>query len=94
MKFKYVKKPLTFEMKKISDIKLSCPGSAEIKRPKPEYVLCPKCKAEIEIWSDEVQAECEECGAVVRKDRGNLCINWCEFADKCVGEEKLKELKG
>ncbi|NOZ58545.1 MAG: hypothetical protein GXO66_03065 [Euryarchaeota archaeon] len=78
----------------ISAIKASCPGSEEIKRPKPEYVLCPNCKAEVEIWTDESEAECEECGTIVKKTRENLCINWCEYAEKCVGSEKLKALRG
>ncbi|NOZ82621.1 MAG: hypothetical protein GXN98_02210 [Euryarchaeota archaeon] len=55
---------------------------------------CPKCGAEVEIWSDETEAECEECGTVVKKTRENLCINWCEYAEKCVGSEKLKALRG
>ena len=80
-------------MKDIEEIRYSCPGSTEIKRPKPEYVTCSKCKSEVEIWTDEAQTNCEDCGTIVTKDRGSLCINWCEFADKCVGEDKLKELK-
>jgi DNA-directed RNA polymerase subunit RPC12/RpoP len=77
-----------------SKLRFSCPGSSEIKRPKPEYLPCPKCGAEVEIWTDEAQAECEECGTSVRKDRSNLCISWCEHAEKCVGEDKLRQLKG
>ncbi|WP_456473751.1 phosphohydrolase [Candidatus Pyrohabitans sp.] len=78
----------------INAIKSSCPGSTEIKRPKPEYVLCPSCRAEVEIWSDEAEAECEECGTIVRRTRDNLCINWCEYAEKCVGGDKLRALRG
>ncbi len=78
----------------IEQIRLKCPGSEEIKRPKPEYVLCPNCKSEVEIWSDETEAECEECGTLVKKTRDNLCVNWCEYAEKCVGTEKLSKLKG
>ncbi len=78
----------------VGKLRASCPGSTEIKRPKPEYVLCPNCKSEVEIWSDEAEAECEECGTVVKKTRDNLCINWCEYAEKCVGEEKFRQLKG
>ncbi len=78
----------------IGKLRSSCPGSTEIKRPKPEYMICSKCKSEVEIWSDEVEAECEECGTIVKKTRDNLCINWCEYAEKCIGKEKLSALKG
>ncbi|GCC10670.1 hypothetical protein IPdc08_00703 [archaeon] len=78
----------------IGKLRSSCPGSTEIKRPKPEYMICSKCKSEVEIWSDEVEAECEECGTIVKKTRDNLCINWCEYAEKCIGKEKLNALKG
>lgn len=76
----------------VSKWRESCPGSNEIKRPKPEYLLCPNCKSEVEIWTDETEAECEECGEVVKKTRENLCIEWCEYAEECVGREKFEEL--
>ncbi|GBE55132.1 MAG TPA: hypothetical protein ENH28_03525 [Euryarchaeota archaeon] len=78
----------------IDKLRSSCPGSTEIKRPKPEYVICPKCKSEVEIWSDEAEAKCEECGTIVKKTRDNLCINWCKYAEECIGKEKLSALKG
>ncbi len=71
-----------------------CPGSQDIKRPKPEYLKCHKCGAEVEIWSDELNAECEDCGAVNDRERKATCLDWCKFAVECVGEEKYKKWKG
>jgi hypothetical protein len=70
---------------------LKCPGSSGVLRPTIELLPCPKCGREVEIFTDETRAECE-CGGVVYRDL-NSCIEWCSFAEKCVGEEKYKELK-
>lgn len=75
------------------NLRMSCPGSEEIRRPAPEYLKCPKCQSEVEIWTDEKVAECENCGTKVSRDRDNLCINWCDMAEKCVGTEKYLALK-
>jgi hypothetical protein len=71
-----------------------CPGSIAIKNPVPDYVECPWCKGEVEIWSDEVKATCPNCKMSVFKDRGASCIDWCQHAEKCVGTETLKRLRG
>lgn len=80
-------------MPDIKEFKIECPGSAEIKRPSPEYLKCHKCGAEVEIWSDELEAKCEECGAVTSRERKNVCIDWCSYAEECIGEEKYKTWK-
>jgi len=69
-----------------------CPGAASIRQPKPEYVKCPECGGEVEIWSDELGAECE-CGAHVSRDVES-CIKWCKHAKECIGEEKYNKLVG
>ncbi|MBN2517695.1 MAG: hypothetical protein JXB14_02525 [Candidatus Altiarchaeota archaeon] len=61
-----------------------------MKRPVPEYVKCPKCGKELEIWSDELGVECE-CGNKVSRDVES-CIKWCDHARECLGEEKYNEL--
>ncbi len=71
---------------------MKCPGSSSIIRPKPEYVICPNCGEEVEIWSDEVVGVCDNCGAEVRKSLDNVCINWCKYAEKCIGEDKYREI--
>ncbi len=64
-----------------------CPGADDIKRPKPELRTCPGCGSEIEIWSDEENANCGKCGKTVYNDR-NLCVQWCEHVEKCIGNTK------
>lgn len=74
-------------------LKDSCPGSNEIKQPKPEDITCRSCGGTVEIWSDETDARCKTCGTVNSRILGPSCIEWCAFAKECVGEDKYKRLK-
>lgn len=60
----------------------TCPGISNFIRPKPEFITCSTCKKEVEIWTDETEAECSNCGAKVSRDMQS-CLDWCEYADKC-----------
>ncbi|MCK5140351.1 MAG: hypothetical protein KAQ85_10950 [Thermodesulfovibrionia bacterium] len=71
----------------------SCPGSKEIKKPKPEDMKCHNCGKVIEIWSDETEVKCRYCGKKNSRHMGPTCIDWCAFAKECVGEEKYNRLK-
>ena len=42
--------------------KEGCPGSAEIRTPSPEEIICFWCDARNEIWSDESEMKCKNCG--------------------------------
>jgi len=68
-----------------------CPGSTDIKSPKPTFVKCPGCGGEVEIWTDEVKASCS-CGAVVFREQTPSCIEWCPHAKDCVDIKKYEEL--
>ncbi len=35
--------------------------------PVPEFITCPKCGGEIELWSDEEETACSFCGQKVFK---------------------------
>ncbi|MCG6550753.1 MAG: hypothetical protein L7F77_00390 [Candidatus Magnetominusculus sp. LBB02] len=35
----------------------------------PNVVECPSCGAELEMWSDEDEARCKTCDAVVTRSR-------------------------
>jgi len=72
--------------------KEGCPGSAEIRSPKPEDIRCQKCGEKIEIWSDEPDIACKKCGYLNARPIGTSCIEWCAFAKDCVGAEKLERL--
>jgi DNA-directed RNA polymerase subunit RPC12/RpoP len=71
----------------------SCPGSKIFKDVRPEYLGCPHCGKEIELWSDELVVRCKNCGNYVSKRRGASCIDWCRFARECVGAQKYARLQ-
>ncbi len=72
----------------------SCPGARLFREVRPEYLSCPHCGAEVEIWSDELVARCLQCGHAVPRERGASCIDWCAHAAECVGAQKLRRLRG
>lgn len=74
-------------------LKNECPGSKEIRFPKPEEISCFYCGADVEIWSDETETTCKSCGKSVSRDLGPTCLDWCAFARECVGEEKYRRIK-
>jgi len=70
----------------------TCPGLEAFLRPKPEYVACPNCGSDVEIWSDENETECLNCGSKVSRNLPS-CLDWCEFADKCrqiIAQKKVE----
>ena len=70
-----------------------CPGAVNIREVTPEEITCPQCGEEVEIWSDELTARCTHCGARVSREQGPSCIDWCAFAEECIGTEKYSRLK-
>lgn len=57
-------------------------------------VECPKCRAPIEFFKDEVKHRCKNCEEVVFNDRMDLgCAKWCPSAASCVGPENVKALE-
>ncbi len=71
----------------------SCPGSRTIREPIPEYIKCPDCGAEVEIWTDELKATCRNCGGKVYRAQQASCIDWCPHAKECVGPEVYERLR-
>lgn len=53
---------------------------------------CPRCGHTVEIFSIDVSVKCENCGFEVYNDALN-CVQWCKYAEKCVGPETYKHLK-
>ncbi len=47
---------------------------------------CPNCGAMIELFSIDTEMACERCGFVVYNDTLS-CVQWCKYAEKCVGPE-------
>ncbi|MBI4303282.1 MAG: hemerythrin domain-containing protein [Chloroflexi bacterium] len=71
----------------------SCPGSVKIREPRPEYINCPDCGTEVEIWTDELKATCPKCRKKVYRALQVSCIDWCPHAKECVGPEVYERLK-
>ena len=71
----------------------SCPGSQALKNPTPEDIACSSCGAELEIWTDEFQVRCKRCGTINLRKRGPSCIDWCSFAESCIGSDLYRKLK-
>lgn len=70
----------------------NCPGAVTFREVRPEYILCPECGNEVEIWSDEMVARCRQCGSLVSRERGASCIDWCVYAKECIGLAKYERL--
>ena len=69
-----------------------CPGAKQFTQPTPEFYPCPWCGAEVEIWSDEIEAKCPECKRPLTRDRIQGCIDHCEMARECLGAERYDRL--
>ena len=48
--------------------------------------VCPRCGEIIELFSIDTEVACEYCGFVAYNDTLS-CVQWCQYAKKCVGEE-------
>ena len=64
-----------------------CPGSQRFSQPQPENIMCPYCKGEVEIWTDEMKTVCCHCKKTIVKGEMPSCMDWCKYAKKCLGEE-------
>lgn len=73
-------------------MKDKCPGSAIIKSPVPEELVCYVCHFTNEIWSDEPEMYCKNCGSLITRDMPPSCILWCPSARQCIGDEKYEKL--
>ena len=63
-------------------------------RPKTPTIIekvCPNCGHEIELFSIDTQMLCEHCGFVAYNDTLS-CVQWCQYAKQCVGEEMYESM--
>ena len=72
-------------------MKIKCPGADSFIKPHPEFINCPYCRKEIEIWSDEAQIKCGSCGKIVKRTNLQSCLDWCKYATECIGGDKYKK---
>jgi len=71
---------------------LKCPG-IDIRNLRVEEQVCKKCGYTVEIFSNELMVICPRCKAKIYREEIPSCIDWCNYARQCIGEEKYKELK-
>ena len=69
-----------------------CPGTKTILMPTIKIKKCPECGEEVEVISTDLQTKCPGCGFTIYNDTMS-CIEWCEYAKECVGEEMYNRLK-
>lgn len=65
-----------------------CQGKKDITL---EEKKCPRCGHDVEIFSVDTEVHCEHCGFVIYNDALN-CVQWCEYARKCVGDEMYEHM--
>ena len=53
--------------------------------------VCPQCGHIIELFSIDTQVPCDNCGFVAYNDTLS-CVQWCQYAKDCVGEEMYNQL--
>lgn len=64
---------------------------ARPRTPTIQEKVCPQCGNLIEMFSIDTQMPCEHCGFVAYNDTLS-CVQWCEHAKKCVGEEMYNQM--
>ena len=67
----------------------SCQG-----KPRTPTIIektCPRCGAEIEMFSIDTEVACENCGFVAYNDTLS-CVQWCQYARQCVGDEMYEHM--
>jgi len=45
-----------------------CPGAKLRNLAYPDTILCPHCKEDVEIWSDEKETICDNCNQKVVRE--------------------------
>lgn len=69
-----------------------CPGAADMRTPTLKIKNCPECGGEVEIFSTDINVKCKKCGFAVYNNIES-CVQWCLYAEECVGEELYNKLK-
>ena len=53
--------------------------------------VCPNCGETIELFSIDTERACEHCGFVAYNDTLS-CVQWCQYARKCVGDAMYEHM--
>ena len=68
-----------------------CPGSSFLRTPTLEIKTCPECGGEVEIFSTDPNVLCGKCNFTIYNNIES-CIQWCQYAKDCVGENVYNKL--
>ena len=60
--------------------------------PQLDIKTCPQCGAPVEVFSVDDAVVCDACGFTVYNDVQS-CVQWCEHARLCVGDELYFKMK-
>ena len=69
-----------------------CPGAANIRTPTISIRKCPKCGAEVELFSTDMKVDCPGCGRPVFNNISS-CALYCEHAEQCLGREAYEKAR-
>jgi len=69
-----------------------CPGTFNLRTPTIKIKKCPECGNDVEVFSTDIKVKCDKCGFTVYNDL-RTCVQWCKYAEKCVGKELYEKLK-
>lgn len=69
-----------------------CPGAANMRTPTITTKKCPRCDVEVELFSIDMKVDCPACGQAVFNDI-NACIQYCRYAEQCLGTDLYTKLK-
>jgi len=67
-----------------------CPGQ-DSRKLKVEVIKCQNCGYEVEFFSDEIKRKCPKCKKDIFRENVPSCIEWCAYAEKCVGENYYRK---
>ena len=68
-----------------------CPGASDIRTPTIKLKKCPECGERVELFSTDMRLNCPKCGFTIYNDLES-CVQWCQYAKECVGEEVYERL--
>ena len=69
-----------------------CPGTHTILMPTIKLKTCPNCGEEVEVDSTDFKTKCPACNFTIFNNVAS-CIEYCEYAKECVGEDLYNEFK-
>lgn len=61
-----------------------CPGQ-DARNIKAEFLNCPCCGYEVEIFSDELKRSCPGCRKIIYREKLPSCTDWCQSVRECIG---------